>query len=441
MSEIFKAPKKIDLNLYKKEDKNPVQKFGLPSKVMFCKKCVISNQRPNSTTEFLNKVDREQKTINFDEHGICDACRYTEKKNKVINWKERELELEDLCNKYRKNNGRYDCILPGSGGKDSIYASHLLKYKYNMNPLTITWAPTIYTDWGWRNFKKWINSTADNFLMTPCGKTHRLLTRLSLEKLLHPFQPFILGQKTLASKLAVKFDIDLIVYGENEAEYGNPEAQNLDAKVKNDLYVSQIPVDELVLGGIKVKSLIDDFGVKLSELQSYIPLEKKNHEKSSNLDFRYLGYYIKWHPQSCYYYSVENCDFEPSPERTTGSYSKYNSIDDKMDDLHFYTSFIKYGIGRATYDASQEVRSQDITREEGVSLIKKFDGEYPNRFLHELLEYLTIDNKNFKKASQMFEHPKIDKEYFDNLCDNFRSPHIWYNEKNKWFLRNNIFNF
>ena len=99
-----------------------------------------------------------------------------------------------------------------------------------MNPLTVTWSPTIYTDWGWRNFTKWINTTADNILMTPCGKTHRLLTRLSLEKLLHPFQPFILGQKILAAKMAKKFNIQLIIYGENEAEYGNPQAQNNESK-------------------------------------------------------------------------------------------------------------------------------------------------------------------------------------------------------------------
>ena len=84
--------------------------------------------------------------------------------------------------------------MPGSGGKDSFYASYILKYKYKMNPLTVTWAPHIYTDWGWHNFQAWIKSGFDNYLFTPNGKTQRLLTRLAIEKIFHPFQPFIMGQ-------------------------------------------------------------------------------------------------------------------------------------------------------------------------------------------------------------------------------------------------------
>ena len=438
MIKIIKYPKKIDLKKFEKNITNPEIKFGLPKDIKFCKKCVISNQRPNSTIEFKNTEKEKKKTINFDENGICDSCNYNSKKN-IINWKDRELELSELCDKYRKNNGEYDCIIPGSGGKDSIFASHLLKNKYKMNPLTVTWSPTIYTNWGWRNFTKWINTTADNILMTPCGKTHRLLTRLSLEKLLHPFQPFILGQKTLAAKMAKKFNIQLIIYGENEAEYGNPQAQNNESKVRTDLYESHMNIKDFILGGVKVEELIENYGVNLSELQSYLPLEKENPNKISNLDFRYLGYYLKWHPQSCYYYAVDNCDFEAAPERTVGTYSKYNSLDDKVDDLHYYTTYIKFGIGRATYDAAQEIRSKDIEREEGVSLIKKFDGEYPERFLKEIFDYLSLNKRDYKKAYKMFEQPKFDKKYFDDLCDNFRSPHIWFNEKGKWFLRKTIF--
>ena len=109
----------------------------------------------------------------------------------------------------------------------------------------------------------------------------------------------------------------------------------------------------------------------------------------------YLGYYLKWHPQSCYYYAVEHGGFQASPERTPGTYSKYNSIDDRIDDFHYYTTYIKFGIGRATYDAAQEIRSGDITREEGVALVKRFDGEFPERFAEEIFRYLSIDDACF----------------------------------------------
>ena len=106
--------------------------------------------------------------------------------------------------------------------------------------------------------------------------------------------------------------------------------------------------------------------------RSFLPLDaNKFNEK---LEVHYLGYYLNWVPQETYYYSVNNCGFRPRPFRTQGSYSKYNSIDDKIDDLHYFTTFIKFGI-RATYDASQEIRNNHISTE-GKKLIKKYDGEF-----------------------------------------------------------------
>ena len=122
-----------------------------------------------------------------------------------------------------------------------------------------------------------------------------------------------------------------------------------------------------------------------------------------------------------------------------GTYSKYNSIDDKIDDLHYYTTFIKFGIGRATYDAAQEIRSRDITRDEGVALVKRFDGEFPERFAEEIFQYLSINAKQFPKASRQFEQPIMDRDYFMSLADQFRSPHLWRNDHGKWKLRTTVF--
>ena len=127
-----------------------------------------------------------------------------------------------------------------------------------------------------------------------------------------------------------------------------------------------------------------------------------------------------------------------SPERTPGTYSKYNSIDDRIDDFHYYTTFIKFGIGRATYDAAQEIRSGDINRDEGVALSKRFDGEFPERFADEIFRYLSIPAKEFPEASRMFEQPNMDYEYFMHLADTFRSPHLWKFEDGEWKLRHQV---
>ena len=197
--------------------------YGLPKHVQFCNECVMSNQKPNSCYEFEHTIKSIKKTMVIQDDGTCDACHACHNKaNGHIDWALREKELRELCDEYRKNDGSYDCLVPGSGGKDSFYAAHILKYKYGMHPLTVTWAPHIYTPWGWDNMQAWIHAGFDNYLCTPNGMTHRLLTRLATENLFHPFQPFILGQKQLAPKMAAKFGIPLVFYGENEAEFGNP---------------------------------------------------------------------------------------------------------------------------------------------------------------------------------------------------------------------------
>ena len=125
--------------------------YGLPREVVFCKECVISNQRPCSYPEFRHTTDRKTPTMSIDETGVCDACRYAKMKE-GIDWSEREKELVKLSDKYRRNDGHYDCIVSGSGGKDSSYTAHLLKYKYGMHPLTVTWPPILYTEYGYRKY-------------------------------------------------------------------------------------------------------------------------------------------------------------------------------------------------------------------------------------------------------------------------------------------------
>ena len=396
--------------------------YGLPKEVKFCSRCVMSNQRPVSEIEFKHTIKTKKRTLNFNEENLCDACLNADKKES-IDWKKREEELYTLLDKYRSKDGSYDCIVPGSGGKDSAYQAHILKYKYGMNPLTITWPPILYTEYGYENWKNWINSGFDNLTFTPNGKMMKLLTKLSIENLFHPFQTFMLGQKNLAPKIAAKYGIPLIFYGENEAEYGNPIADN-NSSLRDKSYFSYDNIDKLSLGGVSIKYLKEKYKLTEKELEIFLPINSSELSKNE-INVHYLGYYLKWIPQEAYYYAVENTDFKARPFRTQGTYSKYNSIDDKIDDLHYYTTYIKFGIGRTTYDASQEIRNKHITREEAVALVKKFDGEFPDRYFEEIMAYLDIN-----------------PEYFRNeLTDKFRSPHLWKkNDNGVWELRKTVFN-
>ena len=398
--------------------KNNFSLYGLPEKVEFCSRCTISNQRPRSVIEFKNK-DNQKKGIHFSNRKICEACCYNETKKK-IDWEEREKKLIKLLDKYRKSSG-YDCIVPGSGGKDSAFASHILKYKYKMNPLTVTWAPHLYTNIGFENFINWVHvGGIDNILFTPNGKVHRILTRLAFKNLLHPFQPFIIGQKIIGPLLALKFNIPLIFYGENQAEYGNAIEENENPKMNLDFF-SNKKNDEIILSGVNLKKIIKEYDLRINDFNPYIPPEKETLKKI-NVQQRFLGYYLKWDPQECYYYASKNTGFKPNTERTEGSYSKYSSIDDKIDPFHYYCTYIKFGIGRATYDTSQEIRNNKIDRLEGIELIKKYDSEFPKKYFLDFLKYIDINEKEFW-----------------TIIDSFRSPHLWNKKRNNWMIKYTIF--
>ena len=88
--------------------------YGLPEKVEFCSKCVMTNQRPRSVVEFRNITNKKNGLDINTETKICEACSYNLTKNQ-IDWNEREKQLIELLDKHRKSSG-YDCIVPGSGG-------------------------------------------------------------------------------------------------------------------------------------------------------------------------------------------------------------------------------------------------------------------------------------------------------------------------------------
>jgi N-acetyl sugar amidotransferase len=394
--------------------------YGLPRDVFFCKKCCYSNQRPSSTKEFKHTMESKKVTLAFDESGVCDACRLAEKKN-YIDWQAREEQLLELLAHHRKADGSYDCIVPGSGGKDSVYASHILKYKYNMNPLTITWPPIMYTDYGYSNFRKWIEIGGfDNISFNQNGRAIKTLTRLSIENLFHPFQTFILGQKQLAPKLALKYGIPLVFYGEHEAEFGNPIAESANSLQSSEFHATD-NLDDVVLGGVSIGEIRDNYGLSLADLSSFLPMRRSEYEKGK-VEVHYLGYYKKWLPQESYYYAVENSGFQARPYRTEGTYSKYLSLDDKIDDLNYYCYFIKFGFGRCTEDASQEIRNGHITRDEGMALVARYDGEFPERYFIDVMNYIGMDPDYFRYE----------------LTDRFRSPHLWVKSNNKWILRHNV---
>ncbi|MBL8483220.1 MAG: N-acetyl sugar amidotransferase, partial [Rhodocyclaceae bacterium] len=259
----------------------------------------------------------------------------------------------------------------------------------------------------------------DNILFTPNGKLHRLLTRLAFKNLLHPFQPFIVGQRIIGPAMAARFGVELVMYGENQAEYGNTVSENYVPTMDTKFFTTQDPY-EMRLGGESVRDIIDKYGYSINDFAPYIP-PSADYLAEKKVEVHYLGYYLRWDPQECYYYAVENTGFQANSERTPGTYSKYSSIDDKIDMFHYFTTLIKFGIGRATYDAAQEVRNKKITREEAVHLVHKYDQEFPQRYYAAFLEYIDMSETEFWQT-----------------VDKFRSPHLWEKTADGWKLKHTV---
>jgi len=378
--------------------------------VKFCKRCVMSNQRPG---------------IVFDEEGVCGACRYADEKKNVIDWKDRKRQLEELLDKHRRKDGSWDAIVSCSGGKDASFVAHQLKDKYGMHPLTVTAAPFKYTDIGFQNLQNFIDSGFANLLYHPNGKLQRKLARVAFEEVGDPFLPFIYGQMCFSFHIALKFDIKLVFYGENgNAEYGGDQKNN------NKPYM---PLEDQAISYWKGTAINDLIGYAL-EHKDYFAKEDFDksdliflqpppveHLNKSDIQMHWYGYYTKWNPQENYHYSVKHTGFKARPLRSEGTYSKYASLDDRTDGFHYYTGLMKFGIGRATSDAAHEIRDGQITREEGVDFVRRYDTEFPGKHFKEFLEYLDITEEHFWK-----------------VLDKFRQPHLWKRDKGVWKLKHQV---
>lgn len=384
---------------------------SLPKKIRWCKSCVISNARPR---------------LSFNNYGICFACENKDYKLKT-DWKKRENELIKLLDKHRKNGVKWDVIVPSSGGKDSGYVAHQLKYKYGMNPLLVTWSPLKYTDIGITNFDNLNNSGFSNLKFSPNGILQSKLARLCLEELGDAFHVFVLGQAFFPINLACEMNIKLIIYGENgELEYGgdknlfNKSHINLvnDSKWLSNYLKGDSSIDKLLSWGLKNKSYLNKKFFNDCDLKYHKPPSFEKLKKSGVDRYYYYSYFKKWLPQENYYYCIDNTGFKSKIDRSEGTYSKYASLDDKFDSFHYFFRYIKFGLGRCIDDAAHEIRDGHISREEGVTLVKKYDGEFPKQYFKEFLDYLEISDNQFWK-----------------IVDSWRFPNIWKKENNKWKLR------
>ncbi len=373
--------------------------------IKFCKKCIMPDSRPR---------------IVFDENGICNACLHSEKKNK-INWADREKEflklIEEIKSHSKKTNAHYDCVVPWSGGKDSTSIALKLKFEYELNPLLVTFSPLLINECGSFNREEVSKMGFDSVFLSPNQKVSKTLSKRFFTERGNPKVAWDAGVNAGPVQVAINYNIPTVFYAEHgESEYGGLVLNEESEKKRNLREVIEHQIGDFPENWVSHE-------INIKDLSPYIyPSEERMVKK--NLTAYYFSYFFKWSMLENYEYVKEKMpSFKTNPNgRTEGTFTDFDSLDDKIDNLYYYMQYIKFGFGRATRDSCRMIQNNQMTRDKAIELARKYDSEFPEINFNEVLEYL-----------------EIDKEQFEVIVDKHRNNEIWKSARNnKWELINSI---
>ena len=374
--------------------------------MFFCKTCIMPRSRPR---------------VVFNKDNICNACVNAENK-KLINWHDRKIEFEEIVRNIKNNknssdiNKNYDCIVPWSGGKDSSYIAHRLKFEFKLNPLLVTFSPLIINEIGVHNREQLILQGFDSFYLRPNQKIARKLsTRFFLERG-NPKVAWDAGVTAAPVKIALYLKIPYVFYAEHgESEYGGIVLNENSKKIRDENEV----LENLV--GDQPSNWADQ-EISERELSFYTYPTKDDFKKFSVTSY-YFSYFFKWSMLRNYEYMIKVLPkFQVAKNnRTEGTFTNFDSLDDKIDTLYYYMQYIKFGFGRATRDSCRMIQNDQMTRDEAIELSKLYDSEVPKENFDEVLEYLNITRLDF-----------------DEIVNKHRNQEIWKRRNNSWELINKL---
>lgn len=369
------------------------EKIVVKKKMRYCTKCLYPSTKPD---------------LRFDKNGVCYACLGAEEKEK-IDWSARRKELEEILNKYKSKDGRnYDCIIPVSGGKDSHYQTHVLKNEFDLNPLLVSFHPRDFTEIGRKNIENLKNFGVDCIEFTANPVIYKKMAKYGLLELGDYEWPEHIGIFTVPVQVAVAYKVPLIVWGENsQLEYGGP------AVARSSPYLDRMWNEKY--GGYFRERLNSDelskYGLELKDLK-FCRYPSDKEIKKVGVTGIFLGQYLKWDARK-QTEIVKKLGFNVLDKPNEGTYTNYENLDTKYVGIHDYFKFLKFGYGRATDHASIDIRNKRMTREDGLKLVKQYEGKIPTRYLNEFLEDF-----------------ELTKEEFLQVCDKFTNKDLFKKDKN-----------
>ena len=335
----------------------------------------------------------------FNEQGVCSACVSSIQKKNEIDWNNREKEFFEIINKYKKqpNESGYDCLIPVSGGKDSSYQAYFMKEVCGLNPLCVCFETTSITELGQKNLDNISKMGIDVIYFKKNYEVYKTMVIEGFKRVGDEMWPNHIGIFTIPVNIAVKFNIPLIIWGENpQQEYGGP----LEA-VENK-YLNRRWLEEF--GGLIGNRIQDMIGINGLTEKDLTPYFYPSDEEIENIGVigLFLGHYFFWDAKKQLEIVKKHGFSVKEDGPVEGTYTNYENLDEKMHGLHDYLKYVKYGFGRATDHACIDIRNNRITREEGLKLVKRYDGKYPHNSINEFVKYSGITKSEIDSIIDSF---------------------------------------
>lgn len=354
----------------------------------YCKKCVQPDTRPS---------------IKFDEESICPACRYAEKLDE-INWDERNKELKRIIqqikekNAFEYNTSEYDCIIGVSGGKDSTRQALFVK-RLGLNSLLVScvYPPEQQTERGTQNINNMISLGFDHVSISLSPKIWKNLMRQGFLKYGNWAKSTEMALFASVPRLAIAYRIPLIFWGDNPAiQFGELCAGSLNwdgNKMRNINTIAGGP-DSLLYKGLNEQDIIwyryppDDEIEKINLQLVYLGYFWKNFSKLDNGNFSIA-------------HGLEIRDEHP---KNSGSLHSFEALDEDFVFVNQMLKHLKLGFGKVTDEVCELIRTRKMTREEGIELVKKYDGKCSQEYIQKFCDYLEISLEQFWKTAESFRN-------------------------------------
>lgn len=357
----------------------------------YCTKCVLPNTKPD---------------LNFNDAGICTACQYFDNR-KEIDWNQRKTELVEILNRYASKDGsNYDCIIPVSGGKDSFTQAIKIK-QLGFNPLLVTATTCDLSPVGRRNIETLKNQGFDYIEITPNAKVRKKINHIGLTQVGDISWPEHVTIFTLPVKVAVQYNVPLIIWGENsQNEYGGPAADS-----ENNVLTRRWLEEFGGLLGLRVSDLIGLEDIQKKDLIAYTyPTDEEL--KRVGVTGIFLGYYIPWDGYTNVLVA-QGHGWESFPVATETGFVNYENLDNHQAGIHEYFKFLKFGFSRASDQASLHIRRGRLSREDAIEIVKERDGKFPWTYLgkplEDILKPIDLTVEEFIKICDRFTNKKIFK--------------------------------